>query len=357
MIEPMLIRSEMIYGPNRSKAFEKMGIAARVNPVAIAMGGLVTDYHVKGDESLYGRTGWYWNKDISYTSCAAHAVFCDGTDFCNYVYRRDIGVRPALHFSKIEDLTNVVSGDWIDCGDRIKKNTFYYPNYVPDKKTQDNLMRLKNSGQLKEIDQNRVKFIANSKKYCEPFTPKYCSYYEYEGDIYLLIDVNSCYDGKPVQFPNGKNYKDGDFIFLKVGKQELYADEDYKEAYCRDEEYAGIPFSHTGEYPENLVDSDIVKYNALWWEEVEKLQQVVREIKGKSQSNLEINSENTIQATTDKQEKAQELADYFTQLRKESDSLGAEIQKLEAQRAQKEATNGKNQTSSQMNQGEAGDGR
>lgn len=365
MLKLIIPKNEDIYGPESSKVFDIIGRRAAMSDVAIATGGYIgEDNHIEGDNSLKGRTGWYWNEN-KYNYSDALSVDAGGGKGFNCVGFRYIGVCPALQFSSIDDLTNVLSGELEDLGDGIKKGKLYVPLYV-EKEIQDKLLKL--DGKIKPLDQNIVFFPTDSNYYGgKPVKQKYNSYYEYEGKLYLLLDVNSCYDGEPIQFTNGEYYKDGDKIFVEVRETDVYPDENKKEngyykAYFDKILFAGVPFDHTGVYPDDFEKSDMRRYLDVYWQELEKLQSVVRKIRDKGQSNWETNPENDVLATTDILKEAQNLANYFTQLCVKSASLEKQIRDIREQLANAEKD--KKDTDKQiksfrelMNQGGTEDGR
>ncbi len=335
---------------DNSKVINRIGKKVAVSDVAIATGAYVSEYaYIDEDNSLKGRTGWYWVKNKFNDTCV-YAVYDDDNEDYFSVDVRDIGVRPALEFSSIDDLTNVVSGELEDF-QGLKRGKLYVPLNMGEK-SQKELQKLLKEGKMKELPQDKGTFptLIDSKKYndyVKPFTKKNNSYYEYNGDLYLLLDVNKCFDGEQTQFNNGKHYKDGDRIFVEVKEAYVYFDEQEKTedgnyiAYYADMLFSGVPFNHTGVYPENFEASDMGKYLPMYWQELEKLQKVVRDIKNKWQSDLKTNPENNVQATTDSSIEAQKLANYFTQLCRISASLDEKIadlnQKLEEAKKDKQA--------------------
>ena len=128
---------------------------------------------------------------------------------------------------------------------------------------------------------------------------------------------------------DGKYYKNGNDVCFKVVETDLYVDEENKEAYFDKILFAGIPFDHTAEPPEDFDKSDIRQYLDVYLQELEKLQQVVRKIKDKTQSDTKTNSEYSDSTRTNSAMNDNKLAYYFSLLCKKSDLLGTQIEQLE----------------------------
>ena len=364
MIRMIIRKPEDINATENKKVFDIIGRQAPMSDVAIATGGYVSgNSHIIGDNSLKGRTGVYWTKGRCDDS-RARTFGSLGDLYYNNVCDRDVGVRPALLFSSIDDLTNVVSGE-LDDFQGIKRGKLYVPLYI-DQNAQEQLLRLLNDEKLEPLNQNKVTFPTDSNRYYDygkPFKQKNNSYYKYQDKLYVLLDVNSCYDGNPIQFTDGKYYKDGDKIFAEVVEVYVYFNEEKNENedYVADFDrvlFAGVQFNHTGRYPKDFENSDIGRYLNVYWQELEKLQLVVKEIKDKGQSNLETNPENNVLDTTDSnihkkttpiegteqsaeeianestgsnQKRIDEIINYFKNLKEENARLEAKIKELKEQ--------------------------
>ena len=393
MIKMIIREPEDINATKNKKVFDIIGRQAPMSDVAISTGGKVNGiYNIKGDKSLKGRTGVYWTK-CRYYNWSGRVIYFNGDELGCDFDKRSVGVRPALKFSSIDDLKNVVSGELEDF-QGIKRGKLYVPLYI-DKKAQEQLLMLFNDGKLEQLNQSKVTFPTDSNRYYDygkPFKRKNNSYYKYQDKLYVLLDVNSCYKGKPIQFTNGKYYRDGDKIFAEVVEVYVYFNEEKNENedYVADFDrilFAGVPFDHTGRYPMDFENSDIGRYLKVYWQELEKLQLVVKEIKDKGQSNLETKPENNVLDTTDSnkhinttpiegtEQSAEEIAnestasnttsidkiiDYFNYLKEENARLEAKITELKEQlediNAKKADTTG---TIKKVNAliGKGGDGR
>lgn len=56
------LTEDMYWGDNQLEVFKKRGTKAAITDFAILLGGYVSSEHIDGDNSLAGRTGWYWTK-------------------------------------------------------------------------------------------------------------------------------------------------------------------------------------------------------------------------------------------------------------------------------------------------------
>ena len=56
------LTQEQFFEDDKLDIFNKRGTKAAVTDFSILLGAFVSDYHVEGDSSLEGRTGYYWTK-------------------------------------------------------------------------------------------------------------------------------------------------------------------------------------------------------------------------------------------------------------------------------------------------------
>lgn len=112
MSEFTFLTEEQCFGNEKLDILEKRGTKAVITDFSILLGGVVVDYwHIDGDDSLEGRTGYYWTKSDDGGN-DARAVDEYGNRNYDSVTRRNSGARPALPFSSIGSIpTNGVSGD------------------------------------------------------------------------------------------------------------------------------------------------------------------------------------------------------------------------------------------------------
>jgi len=131
--------TEEQYFDNEIDVIRKKGTKAAITDFSILLGGYVSDgYHIDGNNSLEGRTGWYWTKSDDGDN-DARAVGRDGRRNWNYVRERYGGARPALPFSSISNIpTNGVSGRRDSDGIYVVEYG-YYPQHAVSRSMQDTL--------------------------------------------------------------------------------------------------------------------------------------------------------------------------------------------------------------------------
>ena len=57
-----LLTQEQCFESDKLDILEKRGTKAAITDFSILLGGYVSDYHIDSDDSLEGRTGYYWTK-------------------------------------------------------------------------------------------------------------------------------------------------------------------------------------------------------------------------------------------------------------------------------------------------------
>ena len=56
------LTEEQYFGSNKLEILEKRGTKVAITDFSILLGVYVSDYHIDNDNSLEGRTGYYWTK-------------------------------------------------------------------------------------------------------------------------------------------------------------------------------------------------------------------------------------------------------------------------------------------------------
>ena len=56
------LTEEQYFGSDKLEILEKRGTKAAITDFSILLGAYVSDYHIDNDNSLEGRTGYYWTK-------------------------------------------------------------------------------------------------------------------------------------------------------------------------------------------------------------------------------------------------------------------------------------------------------
>lgn len=203
----------------------------------------------------------------------------------------DIGVRPIMNFSSIEEINSLTGQKLEENTDEIQEANVYLPLYAAKKDLQSELIMLHNSGKLKKID--TVRFPGEKASF--RYNSKYGTYYEHQGNLYLLLKAKDC----GTELSNGKKYKERDEVFIEVRPSRVHINTAEQQVYFDEVLFAGIPFSEVNDFLDDYCQNFI------------KLQEEAKKLKDR-----------TIQ------DEAQKLAEYFLGLCKESGELDIEIMLL-----------------------------
>ncbi len=214
-----ILTEEQISGPNRLKIFDVIGKEAAVSDTAILRGAYVSsNYHVHGNNTLSGRTGWYWTKTSGGRENVRAVSSFGGSSFDSYCDRRYLGSRPALPSSFILSIfPNLTKGE--DGLERVKLG--YYSGQALEEEMQVMLENMYKAGTLSILGKGCTFDGRKYDEYDKDFLPEDQMYYGYEGTVYARVRANSYYDGKTFTLSNGEDYKDNDYVWTKVEPFEL----------------------------------------------------------------------------------------------------------------------------------------
>lgn len=253
-IEYTVLSTYLIFGPNRSKIFEKRVVSAAISDWAIASGGFVhSNFHtIEGNELKY-RTGCYWTSTVD-SDNNVRVVLLNGCGDCGNIGYRMVGVRPALRYSSIKDIiTNkVVLPDGI-----IEAEYGEYVQNAVNKPLQDELETRKyyNMGVFTETGKTYTTDSRRHDEYSKLFQQQEHIEIEYNGKKYVRKQANLYYS--PTTLSNGIEYKNGDYIWFEVLPAKLLIDEEKDIALFKDIIIAGIPFAdkkvYTGKFNETFI--------------------------------------------------------------------------------------------------------
>lgn len=267
-----------IVGSNQIDVIKKRGTKAAVTDFSILLGGRVgKDYcHIDSDDSLAGRTGYYWTKsdaglwgDFAHK---AHTVNTYGYIEKSDVYIRDGGARPALPFSSIDRIpTNGGSGKRARDG-VLEVEYGYYPQKAVSKDMQERLERAYRSG---SISRTRNCYTTDSRKhneYGEKFKAQRHEEYEYKGKRYVRVEANFISDGGS-KLSNGESYSNGDQVWVEVEPIKWLVSERDKLMLAGKIIFAGVQFKHERNYhTEDFGETDIKKFiDDCWARDIEQV--------------------------------------------------------------------------------------
>ena len=268
------------------EVIKKRGTKAVITDFSILLGGWAsrkTAYcHIDDDDSLEGRTGYYWTKSDDGDNYV-YAVNNTGDRSYGRAKVRSGGARPALPFSSISDIpTNGVSGAPKKAKDGVLEVEYgYYPQKAVSRDMQERLEKAFKSRKLTRIG---TKYTTDSRKcdeHDEEFSPKRHDEFQLYGKRYVRVEANSSFNGDEFKLSNGETYKDGDCVWVKVEPIKWLVSEEDKLMLTEKIIFAGVQFNHETEYhTEDFESTDIKKFiDEYWSKDIEQ----VREIGGQAQ--------------------------------------------------------------------------
>ena len=255
------------------EVIKKRGTKAAITDFSILLGGYVNDdYHIDGDRTLAGRTGFYWTRSDDGDN-DARVVDDDGPRTHYNVRKRSGGARPALPFSSIDKIpTNGVSGKRATDG-VLEVEYGFYPQSAVTRGLQQELERQFTSGRLTKTGNG---YTTDSRKYDEyggKFKAQRHEEYEYKGKRYIRVKANSCFDGEDFKLSNGESYSDGDQVWVEVEPIKWLVSERDKLMLAEKIIFAGVQFKHERDYhTEDFGKTDIKKFiDDCWARDIEQV--------------------------------------------------------------------------------------
>lgn len=209
-----------------------------ISDYAIVLGGYVDNSsHIDNNSNLSGRTGYYYLITPD-GSGDARVVGNYGSINSTTTTSRYVGVRPALSSSSINEIDSnevrVVDDSTIIIGE--------YPQWVMSKEEQLNWNNLVNNNSLNITDKKYTIDTVKYDDYNTSFTKGELTEYEYNGVKAVRVKVNSYFDGQEFTLSNGENYKDGDYVWIKVSP--LYFEKKGDFFYSKTIILAGLQFNN-----------------------------------------------------------------------------------------------------------------
>ena len=258
------LTQEQCFESEKLDILQKRGTKAAITDFSILLGGWVTRdisyWHIDGDSSLEGRSGYYWTKSDDKDNDAS-GVLASGTGYDYNVLKRHVGARPALPFSSISSIpTNGVSGAPKRARDGVLEVEYgYYPQKAVSRDMQEKLER---AFQRRSLSRTGKKYTTDSRKYDEydeEFSPKQHEEFQLDGKRYVRVEANSCFDGGEFKLSNGESYKDGDPVWVEVSPVKWLVDERAKMMLADKLIFAGVQFKHTRDYHTKDFDRTDIK--------------------------------------------------------------------------------------------------
>lgn len=250
-----LLSDEQTFGSRKIDVIKQLGGKCAISDFAILLGAYVSsDYHVDGDSSLKGRTGW-WYLSSSDGDGDVRDVIEGGDRKLTYAGKRSGAVRPALPYSNISDISpNGVRGR----SGFLEVEYGEYPQYVVDTslgRTLDSEFsagRLRKTGKTYTTDSRR--WNANSEK----FSPVEHEEYEYNGKRYVRVKSNDTNEN--FKLTNGVTTHPGDYFWLEVSPIVWYVDEKSKMLVSKTLLASGIRFCNDGQYRDDFKTTEMYMF-------------------------------------------------------------------------------------------------
>lgn len=206
-----ILTEEQVYGDNKLNIFKVIDPMVAVTDTAILRGAYVSDYYVDGNDSLSGRTGYYWlqNSDGKARGVGRCSIF---TIYSSRVRRE--GIRVALPYSAIQSISpnRVIRQDGLE---RIEYG--FYPGMAVSATMQQTLENEYNLGCLTNLGNGCTFDARKYDDYDKSFLVEEQMYYEYNGEKYARIKANSNFgSGNRFQLSNEESYINDDYVWIKV---------------------------------------------------------------------------------------------------------------------------------------------
>ncbi len=249
-----LLDEDQVFGSDRIDLISNIGEMCAITDFAILLGAYVSDdYHVDYDNSLKGRTGWYY---LSSSDDAGdiRTVTYEGNSECASVGKRSGGVRPALPFSTISDISPNVVGE---------RNGFLeveygeYPQYVVSTSMESELEQAYLSGTIRKTGKT---YTTDSRKWNENYSPfKAVEHEEYEYNGRKCI--RAYYRNTNIYIlSNGKQYKYGDNVWIEVSPLKWYVDNDARIMLSKNLIASGLRFCNDYNYAGNFKNTEMYHF-------------------------------------------------------------------------------------------------
>lgn len=211
-IKLSFLTQEQVWEKNKLEIFKKHETKAALSDFSIILGNCSLYDHSSEGNNLKYRTGCYWTK-TSGDRGNIRIVHSTGSNYNKSCQEREISARLTLTFSNNFSIpTNIIHGS--DGIDEFEYGE--YPQVIADKQL---VPYLNANFYLKTLTKTGKEYTIDSRKYNEynkEFSPIKLTEYEYNGEKYVRVKVNSHIYGNNVTLSNGLYYKNNDYVWIKV---------------------------------------------------------------------------------------------------------------------------------------------
>ena len=251
-----LLTEEQVFGSQSIDVIKKIGTKCAVSDFAILLGAYVyDDYHVDGDNSMRGRTGW-WYLSSSDGDGDVRIIDNAGIRKSNFADKRSGGVRPVLPYSNISNISNnVVTG-----GNGLLEVEYgEYPQYAVDADLSRILDNLFHVGALRKAGKTYTTDSRSTDEGRIKFSPVEHKEYEYNGKKYVRVKDNPYFSGG-FTLSNSEKYKDGDYVWVEVSPIKWIIDEKAKLLISKTLLASGIRFCNIGSYSSGFKNTEMYMF-------------------------------------------------------------------------------------------------
>ena len=250
-----LLSDEQTFGSQQIDVIKKMGRKCAISDFAILLGAYVSsDYHVDGDNSMRGRTGWWY-----LSSSDGYGNVRGVNEESNRTYtpagKRSGAVRPALPFSNISDISmNGVKGRHgfleVEYGEYPQYAVYTNLGRILDDSFQAGVLR--RTGKTYTTDSRR--WDANS----ERFSPVQHEEFEYNGKRYVRVKSNDTDEN--FKLSNGVTVHPGMYVWLEVSPIKWIVDDRAKMLVSKTLLASGIRFCNDRQYNGDFKNTEMYQY-------------------------------------------------------------------------------------------------
>ena len=250
MMEATLLTKEQVLGDKKLSIFEKINAKCAITDFAIVLDSYVSDRYVDYDNTLKGRTDWYYLLD----PCIIAKVQCvdpNGSNGKIPAAARDGGVRPVLPLSNTF-LNNIKENNGL-----TEVEYGEYPQYVVSTSMENELDQAYRNDNLRKTGKIYTSDFRNWDDYNLPFQAKEHEEYEYNGKRYIRI----CYNNSDkYKLSNGKEYEKEDYVWLEVAPLTWYVDTVANVLVSKNLIASGIRFCDNNKYDGNFKNTEMYMF-------------------------------------------------------------------------------------------------
>ncbi len=243
--EITLLNYNHVFSNNNISIIKTIGRKSAVTDYAILLGAqLVKDMYVTYDNSLKGRTAWYF-LSTSYNKNVCIVFYETGRNSWDFASNRNGGIRPLIKLSnKCINTTHLIE---ITFGE--------YPQYVVSTELNKILEDLHLRNEIKETGKTYTYDSRTNNEKNLPFRKNENIEYIYNDKKYVRVKVKT-----NVHLSNGINYKEGDYVWIEVSPLGWYLDLTERLLLSKNIVASGIRFCNDDTYEYNFENTEMYAF-------------------------------------------------------------------------------------------------